>query len=422
MATASTTTSTADRPHTGRHPADMVETGNVLRTQPGAFPAGSSKKLEGQAEHHQVVVIGAGQAGLSVGYHLKQKGIDHVILDGASRVGDVWRNRWDSLRLFTPAKFDSLDGFRFPANPDTFPTKDQMADYLESYARTFELPVRLNARVDRLRKANGRFRVETTGGVYEADQVVVAAASYQKPRVPEFARDLDARVRQMHSHEYRNPAQLPDGPVLLVGAGNSGAEIAMDLAKTHKVYLSGRDVGHVPFNIAGFLGRKLLVRIVIRGMFHRVLTMRTPMGRKFRSKMHGHGMPLIRTRPGQLERAGVRRIGKITGIRDGKALTDDGAEVSFDSVIWCTGFHSGFDWIDLPVLDTHGTPRHRFGKSTDMDGLYFAGLHFQYAVSSTMVAGVGRDARRVVGWIAAGAGGSRRTSSLSKRDFDRVST
>ena len=157
--------------------------------------------------------------------------------------------------------------------------------------------------------------------------MVVAAASYQKPRVPEFARELGTDVVQMHSHEYRNPAQLPDGAVLLVGAGNSGAEIAMDLARTHKVYLSGRDVGHVPFNIEGFAGRKLLVRLVIRGLFHRVLTIRTPMGRKFRSKMHGHGMPLVRTRPGQLERAGVRRIGKITGVRGGRPVSEDGTEV-----------------------------------------------------------------------------------------------
>ncbi|WP_265519725.1 flavin-containing monooxygenase [Nitratireductor luteus] len=398
MASTRTTRSAAP----GRHPADLVEMGRLLRTQPDAFPAASSQDdAEAKAERHDVVVIGAGQAGLSVGYHLKRKGIDHVILDAAARVGDVWRSRWDSLRLFTPAKFDSLDGFRFPADPDTFPTKDQMADYIESYARKFGLPVRLNTRVEALRKANGRFGVETTDGFYEADQVVVAAASYQKPRLPGFARDLDAQVFQMHSREYKNPAQIPAGPVLLIGAGNSGAEIALDLARTHNVYLSGRDVGHVPFDIAGFLGRKLLVRLVVRGMFHRLLTMRTPMGRKFRSKMHGHGMPLIRTRPGQLERAGVRRIGKITGISDGKALADDGTKVAFASVIWCTGFHSGFDWIDLPVLDEHGAPRHRFGKSTDMDGLYFAGLHFQYAVSSTLVSGVGRDARRVAGWIAA---------------------
>lgn len=401
MASTRTTASAAERTLGGQHPADLVETGNLLRTQPDAFPAASQTSGRARPEHHDVVVIGAGQAGLSVGYHLKRKGIDHVILDGASRIGDVWRHRWDSLRLFTPAKFDGLDGYRFPAHREVFPTKDEMADYLEGYAEKFGLPVRLNARVEKLRNANDRFRLETTDGVYEADQVVVAAAGYQRPRVPGLAQDLGADVFQLHSRDYRNPAQLPDGPVLLIGAGNSGAEIAMDLAKTHKVYLSGRDVGHIPFNSAGLPARVLMVRLVIRWMFHRILTMRTPMGRKFRSKMHGHGMPLIRTRPGQLERAGVARIGKVTGIRDGKAVVEGGAEVSFASVVWCTGFHSGFEWIDIPVLDEHGIPRHRFGKATDVAGLYFAGLPFQYAVSSTLISGVGRDARRVVDWIAA---------------------
>ena len=399
-------TGATGRACTGRHPADLVETGNLLRTQPGTFQAASPRQpAEARLERRDVAVIGAGQAGLSVGYHLKRRGIDHIILEGAPRIGEVWRNRWNSLRLFTPAKFDALDGYRFPAHKDAFPTKDEMADYLEGYAAKFDLPVRVNEPVRRLCKTNGRFRLVTRDRVYEADRVVVAAASYQKPRLPGFAKDLDPQVFQMHSHEYRNPAQLPSGPVLLVGAGNSGAEIAMDLARTHQVYLAGRDVGHVPFDISSFMARKLLVRLVIRGLFHRLLTMRTPMGRKFRSKMHGHGMPLIRIRPGQLERAGVRRIGKITAIRDGKAVSDDGKAVSFQSVIWCTGFHSGFDWIDLPVLDDHGEPRQRFGKATDVGGLYFAGLHFQYAVSSTMVAGVGRDARRVAGWIAAGRKG-----------------
>ncbi len=395
-------TYTTDRARTGRHPADLVETGNLIRTQPDTFSAEAPQRsAEAWPERHDVVVIGAGQAGLSVGYHLKRRGIEHVILEAASRIGDVWRNRWDSLRLFTPAKFDSLDGYRFPAHKDTFPTKDEMADYLEAYAAKFDLPVRVHESVRRLRKGNGGFRLETKDRVYEADRVVVAAASYQKPRLPAFANDVDPQVFQMHSHEYRNPAQLPDGPVLLVGAGNSGAEIAMDLARTHQVYLAGRDVGHVPFDISSFMARKLLIRLVIRGMFHRVLTMRTPLGRKFRAKMHGHGMPLIRTRPGQLERAGVRRIGKVIAIRDGKAVSDDGKAVPFNSVIWCTGFHSGFDWIDLPVLDDHGDPRQRFGKATDVDGLYFTGLPFQYAVSSPLVSGVGRDARRVAGWIAA---------------------
>ncbi|NND20183.1 MAG: NAD(P)-binding domain-containing protein [Silicimonas sp.] len=381
------------------HPADLIETGNALRTQAGAFATSCAETPTAATTRYPVAVIGAGQAGLSVSYHLKRLGIRHIVLDGATRIGEVWRNRWDSLRLFTAAKFDGLDGYPFPEDRDAFPTKDQMADYLESYAEKFELPVQLNSSVRKLTKSGGRYRVETLDSVFEADQVVIAAASYQKPRIPEFASELDASIFQLHSKDYRNPSLIPGGPVLLVGAGNSGAEIAMDLAKTHEVVLAGRDVGRVPFDISGFLGRKILVRTVIRGMFHHVLTMRTPMGRKFRAKMLDHGMPLIRTRPGQLEYAGVRRIGRIAEIRNGRAIDVDGQQATFSSVIWCTGYHPGFDWIDLPILDADGHPRHRFGKAIDAEGLYFMGLHFQYAVSSTMVAGVGRDARRVAGWI-----------------------
>lgn len=392
---------TLERTSPDRHPADLVEAGNALRTHPESFRAHAAAAAP---ERYPVVVIGGGQAGLSVGYHLKRDGIGHIILDGADRIGDVWRSRWDSLRLFTPAKFDGLDGWRFPAHGDHFPTKDEMADYLERYAAHHALPVRTSARVERLHRADGLFRIETTAGRFEAPQVVVAAASYQTPRIPDFASDFGSEVTQLHSRDYRHPAQIGDGSVLLVGAGNSGAEIAMDLARSHEVWLAGRDVGHIPFDIAGLLGRKLLVRLVIRGLFHRMLTMRTPMGRRFRAKMHRHGMPLIRTRPGQLERSGVRRIGRITGARAGTAIAEDGTELAPATVIWCTGYHPGFDWIDLPVLDPEGEPRHRFGRATDVDGLYFVGLHFQYAVSSAMVAGVGRDARRVVGWIAARAG------------------
>lgn len=391
-------TQTLEKASRGRNPADLFETGSALRTQPEGFHARAAAMAP---ERHPVVVIGGGQAGLSVGYHLKRRGIAHVILDGAARIGDVWRNRWDSLRLFTPAKFGGLDGLRFPAHGDHFPTKDEMADYLERYAAYHALPVRTATRVERLHRADGLFRVETSAGRFAAPQVVVAAASYQKPRLPDCAQDFGPEVMQLHSRDYRNPEQIGDGPVLLIGAGNSGAEIAMDLAPGHEVWLSGRKVGHIPFDIAGFMGRKLLVRLVTRGLFHRVLTMRTPMGRRFRARMHGRGMPLIRTRPGQLARAGVRRIGRITGVRDSRAIAEDGAEVTPATVIWCTGYHPGFDWIDLPVLDAEGEPRHRFGRATDIDGLYFAGLHFQYAVSSAMVGGVGRDAKRVARWIAA---------------------
>ena len=392
-----TTRESAPRTACAVHPADLIEPGSAFL---GLSTATPSPREKTEAEHHEVVVIGAGQAGLSVGYHLQRRGVDFAILDAAPRVGETWRKRWDSLRLFTPAKFDSLDGYRFPGDGDVFPTKDEMADYLEAYAEKLRLPVHLNTKVERLSREGGRYAIDTGRGRYTAEQVVVAAASYQRPRIPAFARDLDDATFQMHSHDYRNPAQLPDGPVLLVGAGNSGAEIAMDLASVRKVYLSGREVGNVPFRISSFLGRKLLIRMVVRGMFHRVLTMRTPIGRKFRDRLHGHGMPLIRTRPGDLEAAGVTRVGRIDGVRGGRPVSEDGRKLEVASVIWCTGFDFGFGWIDLPVLDREGVPRHRFGKATDVDGLYFAGLHFQYAVSSTMIHGVGRDARRTAGWIA----------------------
>ncbi|MGR3320942.1 MAG: flavin-containing monooxygenase [Pseudooceanicola sp.] len=385
------------RPHYERsHPADRIEVGNLLRTQAATF---SDSVREQPMECHDTIVVGGGQAGLSVGHHLKRAGREFVILEGSRRIGDVWRHRWDSLRLFTPAKFDGLDGFPFPAARDHFPTKDEMADYLECYADRFDLPLRLGQAVERLSCQDDRFVVETSRGTFAAKHVVVAAAGYRRPKIPEMARDLPSDVFQMHSRDYRRPGQVPPGCVLLVGAGNSGAEIAMDLAPTHDVVLAGRATGHIPFDISGFWGRKLLVRVVVRGLFHHILTLRTPMGRKFRAKMHGKGMPLIRTRPGALERAGVTRIGRIERIAGSTALSEDGTETTFDSVIWCTGYHPGLDWIDLPVFDQDGAPRHRFGKSVNIDGLYFAGLPFQYAVSSTMVAGVGRDARRVAAWI-----------------------
>lgn len=380
------------------HTSDHVEAGTLLRTHPGTFTAREPKPAE-QTEVHDTIIIGAGQAGLSVGYHLKRKDRDFLILDGGKRIGDVWRNRWDSLRLFTPAKFDGLDGFPFPAPRDHFPTKDEMADYLESYSERFALPVRLDNRVRRLSRKDGRFTVETAMGTYKAARVVVAATGYRAPKIPAMASDLSEDVVQMHSRDYRGPKQVPPGRVLLVGAGNSGAEIAMELAPTHHVVLAGRPTGHIPFDISGYWGRKLLIRLVIRGLFHHTLNLRTPMGRKFRAKMHGKGMPLIRTRPGDLERAGVTRIGRIESAAGNLAKSEDGAETTFDTVIWCTGYHPGLDWIDLPAFDESGAPRHRFGKAADVAGLYFVGLPFQYAVSSTIVAGVGRDARRVATWI-----------------------
>ena len=352
-------------------------------------------------ERHPVVIVGGGQAGLSVGYHLARRGIDFVILDGAARTGDSWRRRWDSLRLFTPAHLDGLDGMPFPAPAGSFPTKDQMADYLENYARHFALPVRHGATVRRLSYADGHYRLQTDDTLYEAGQVVVAMTNHQKPFLPDFARDLQSGILQMHAGAYRNPAQLRDGAVLLVGAGNSGAEIAVELAKTRKVFLAGRDVGEVPFRIASFWGRHVMSRLVLRFVFHRLLTTATPMGRKRRT-MRG-GTPLIRTRGADLAAAGISRVPPVTGVKNGLPVLQDGHRLDAANVIWCTGFRPDFSWIDLPVFGEQGSPLHERGVAQGQPGLYFLGLHFLYAMSSTMIHGVGRDARHIAEVIARSA-------------------
>src|SRR5690606_18197559 len=207
--------------------------------------SGTGKPQHGdRVEHHHTIVIGGGQAGLSVGYHLSKRGIPFVILDAGKRVGDAWRNRWDSLRLFSPAAYNGLDGLPFPAHPHTFPTKDEMAAYLESYAERFNLPVKNGVRVDGLsRGEDGRFVVTAGELRLTADNVVVAMSNYQRPKVPAFARDLDPGIIQIHSFDYRNPEQLQEGNVLIVGAGNSGSEVAKELIRTHAVWMSGRDTG-----------------------------------------------------------------------------------------------------------------------------------------------------------------------------------
>lgn len=346
------------------------------------------------------LVIGGGQAGLSVGYHLGRAGVEFVILDAEERVGDAWRHRWDSLRLFTPARFDTLDGMPFPAPPGYFPTKEEMADYLQSYAERFELPVRTGSRVTRLgRGPGGRFVVETGGRSYEAENVIVAMSDDQKPSVPDFAGELSPDIVQMHSSSYRNPSQLRDGPVLLVGAANSGADIAMELAADRHVWLSGREVGHVPFRVERSFAQLVLVPFVLRVVFHRILSVRTPMGRRARPDTLRHGIPLVRVKPKDLARAGVERVPRTIAVRDGSPVVEGDRVLEPANVIWCTGYHGGFDWIDLPVMGELG-PRHRSGVVEEEPGLYFVGLNFLHAKSSSMVHGVGRDAERIAAIVA----------------------
>ncbi len=347
--------------------------------------------------HTSTVVIGGGQAGLSVGYHLKKQGVSFVILDASDRVGDAWRNRWDSLRLFTPAWVDGLDGMAFPIGGVYTPTKDEMADYLESYAAEFDLPIYLRTRVTRLAHEGDRFRVETTNGPTTANNVVVAMASWQVPRVPDFAAEVGHDIVAIHSADYRNTNQLQPGPVLLVGLGNSGAEIALELSSAHRTMVSGTPPGEVPINIASRLGT-IPAWFIARVLFHRILTDSTPMGRRMARKHRGE--PLVRTRTKELRNAGVESVARVTGVEEGRPVTIDGDRLDVSNVIWCTGYSPGFDWIDLPIFGEDGNVQHQRGIMPDYPGLYFVGLKFLYSVSSAQIHGVGRDAARIVGEVA----------------------
>lgn len=350
--------------------------------------------------HHHIVVVGGGQAGLAVSYHLRRLGLEHVVLDAHRRAGDAWRQRWDSLRLFTPTRLDHLDGMPFPRR-GAVPSKDEFADYLESYERELDLPVRHGCRVTRLTRAGETFALETTSGDLTADVVVVAMSSLQVPHLPDLADDLSPSVLSLHAAEYRNPDQLRDGRVLVVGVGNSGAEIAVETAATHETWLAGTETGHLPVRLDGFLGRHVVSRFIAFAFVH-VLTTDTPIGRRARPVMQAKADPLLRERPRDLRRAGVHRVPRITAVEDGRPVAADGTVLDVGTVIWCTGFRPGLsDWVDLPVLDERGMPRQSRGVVEDQPGLYAVGQNFLYAKASEQIPGVSRDARHVAEHIAA---------------------
>ena len=358
---------------------------------------------ETTTERIETVVIGAGQAGLSAGYHLQRRGLRFVILDADERIGDHWRQRWDSLRLYSPARYDSLPGMRFPAPSSHWPTSHEMGDYLEAYAARFALPVRKGVRVQRVEAIDGGGFVVTTdrGDRLEARQVVVASGPFRQPNVPPFAADLDAAIRQLHSHEYRNPAQLREGSVLVVGLSHSGADIAFETATAgHRTILSGRSHGQVPIRVTD-TKRAMIGWPIVEFVFGHVLTMRTPMGRRMRPEVRKAGGPLLRIRLGDLDRAGVERHdARTVGVRDGRPVLADGTVLDVANVIWATGYRPDYAFIAAPIIGEDGWPIEERGVSPTVPGLYFLGVPFQYAFSSMLVAGAGRDAKYVVDRIA----------------------
>ncbi len=358
-------------------------------------------------EHTGTLVIGGGQAGLAVGHELAERGLPFLIVDANARTGDAWRNRWDSLTLFTPNWANGLPGLPFPGEPWDFPTKDEVGDYLGAYAGYFELPIRHNTRVDHLTREDGRFVATAGDTTFVADNVVVAMAPYQQRKVPAFADDLDPGIVQLHVAEYRNPEQFQDGPVLIVGAGNSGAEIAMELVKNHEVLVSGPSTGAQPFRPDRLSGR-ILMPFFGKVVLTRILSTSTPIGRKVLPKMLHKGAPLLRVKPSDLKRAGVTRVARTVSIEDGKPVLEDGSRPDVANVLWCTGFHPGFSWLDLPVFDEHGDVEHDRGVVESQPGLYFTGLKFQHCILSDALIAVGRDAAHVVSHLQ----GRRRAAAL----------
>jgi putative flavoprotein involved in K+ transport len=357
-------------------------------------------------EHTDVLIIGAGQAGLALGYHLQRQGRQTLLVDRNERIGDSWRSRWDSLKLYSPASRDGLPGLPFPAGRNAYPTKNEMADYLEAYAAHFELPLRLGAAVETLTQEDGRFVARAGGSRIEADTVVVASGVFSKQHVPAFANELDPAITQLHSSAYRNRGQLQDGPVLVVGASHSGSDIAHEAAATHDVVLSGRDTGQLPASVESRRGRTLF-----RGLFFagtHILTVDTPLGRKMRPHIRHGGAPLLRYRRSDLRRAGVERVLERTaGVQDGLPVLDGGRVLDVRNVVWCTGFRPDFGWIQLPLsLGDDGYPVQYRGASTT-PGLYFVGLPFLHSFASMLIGGAGRDAERVADQIVA-AGKPRR--------------
>ena len=360
------------------------------------------------SDRHEVVVIGAGQAGLAAGYHLARRGIDFTVLEASGRVGDVWRERYDSLLLYSPARYNALPGLPFPLARSAFPTGRQMAAYLEAYTDHHRLPVETGVRIDRVRASNeaddGGYAIWAGDRRYEAKEVIVATGAFQRPHVPELAGRLDPGIRQIHSADYRGPHQLADGPVLIVGLSHSGADIAYEVANAgHRTFVSGKAHGQLPFSVDSRRAR--LAWPVMRFVAWNVLTLSTPIGRKMAPKVRAGGGPLLRVRRGDLTAAGVTLHEARTIDVDvrGRPVLSDGTALDVANVVWCTGFRPDYRWIELPVIGEDGWPRERRGVVDHSPGLYFLGIPFLYSFTSMLVLGAGRDAAYVVDRLAARA-------------------
>jgi putative flavoprotein involved in K+ transport len=344
------------------------------------------------SEAIDVAVIGAGQAGLAMGYFLRLQDRRFVILDRADSIGSAWRERWESLKLFTPRRYSALPRVPFPGDPDGYPARDEVTAYLERYGETFELPIELNREVAKVEHGDdGRFHLEAEGRTIVADQVVVATGPFQVPSVPKLAEKLDQDVFQTHAVGYRRPEGVAAGTVLVVGGGNTGFQIAKELSVTHEVVLSvGSRQKPLPQRL---LGRDLFWWLTKARILDKTLDSR--LGRKLSTRD-----TLIGSSPRELrKRYGVELKPRVVDA-DGRTVRfADGGELEVDAVIWATGYRAEYSWIKLPVFDEGGRLRHRRGV-TDVPGLFFLGLTWQHTRGSALIGWVKDDAEYIAERIA----------------------
>jgi putative flavoprotein involved in K+ transport len=334
------------------------------------------------SDRREVIVVGGGQAGLALGYFLRQQERDFTILEAGDEPAAAWRERWDSLKLFTPARYSALPGLPFRGDPDRYPTRDEVATYLADYARQVQLPVQLRERVHSLRRADRGYVLETDGRTYKAEQVVVATGPFQVPWVPAIADQLDPSVIQLHSSEYRSPSDIPDAPVLVVGGGNSGFQIAEELASSHEVHLAiGSRQTPLPQRL---LGRDLFWYLERTGLIRKGLDSRIG------QRLSGRDTLIGSTRRG-IERRGAEVHPRAVAAEGSTVTFGDGTKLDARSVIWATGFRSDYAWVDVPIFDERGTPVQRRGV-TESPGLYFLGLTWQYTRGSALLGWVKDDA------------------------------
>ncbi len=357
-----------------------------------SMETGEPETSSRRAGEYDVAVIGGGQAGLTMGYYLARQGRRFVILERRDSVASAWRERWDSLTLFTPRRYSALPGLQFPGDPDGHPARDEVIAYLERYAETFDLPIELNSNVRTLRAEDGRFVLDVDGRTITADQVVVATGPFQTPFVPKLAEGLAADVWQRHSTGYRRPSDAPEGSLLVVGGGNTGFQIAKELSATHKVILSvGSRQTPLPQRLAGRDVFWWLTKTHILSA-----TVESRLGSRLQ-----HRDTLIGSSPRELERQyGVELKPRATRASEHAVAFEDGSDVEVDAVIWATGYRPDYSWIDVPIFDPDGRLRHRRGV-TDVPGLYFLGLTWQHTRGSALIGWVREDAAFLAKRIAA---------------------